>query len=227
MFDNHLQLDGSMLELDKSSIIRGLGYPDEEAVSTLVLEKLPEWIELGSISAKPCAVAGFAKITTTEQLIKLETGREFAGRLLSRAMADVPEALLLVVTLGEGISELINKQKGGFDAMGLDAVASEMVEAAADRFEEIALERFCPGNRYRTLRFSPGYCDWNIKELSGLLELFDLSLVGVSLTEGGMMRPRKTIAGLTGISNHPQIDGQNPCGYCGDMDCDHRRDAER
>lgn len=225
MVDEILELDSRQILLEPGRVLRALGYPTPEAASDLVREALPGWIDQTVQRARPRTLLKIVEFAAKDGFVKILDGPVFHGRLLVKTMSQTSEAMLLVATLGDGISQWISKlgADSALDAMGVDAVASELLEAAADRFEAMAGESLRPGLPWRTLRFCPGYCDWNISELPRLLGCFDPGRIGVSLTSGGMMSPQKTIAGMTGLSDSSEAAGKNPCKYCGKKDCDHRR----
>jgi hypothetical protein len=225
MADEIFELDAQQIPLEQDHLLHALGYPTAQAASQIVLGALPGWIEQTVQKAEPRALIKIMTVDSHDGLVKVADGPAFHGRLLAKTMSGISEAMLLLVTLGEGVSQLISELGAGraLDAMGVDAVASEMVEAAANRFEAIAGKALRPGLPFRTLRFSPGYCDWNVSELPDLLTCFDASRIGVSLTPGGMMAPRKTLAGMTGLTESQEAASNNPCDHCGKKACDHRR----
>lgn len=225
MVDEIFALDSHLIPIDKDRVLHALGYPTAEAASDVVLGELPGWIDQTLQKANPHALFRIVDIYAEGGLVNVEGGLTFHSRLLSVTMSEISEAMMLVVTLGDEISNLIRElnQDRPLEALGVDAAASELVEASADQLEVMAAEALRPGLPNRSLRFSPGYCDWEINELPQLLGSLDPSRIGVSQTSGGMMTPPKTIAGLTGLSASPDAAARNPCRHCGKKNCDHRR----
>jgi hypothetical protein len=72
---------------------------------------------------------------------------------------------------------------------------------------------------------SPGMHNWDIQELGSLLGSVAVEKIGVKLTSGGMMYPRKSVAMIIGIGqNMFQKSPNETCAYCNLKDsCRHRR----
>jgi hypothetical protein len=76
-----------------------------------------------------------------------------------------------------------------------------------------------------TVRFSPGYCDWSLREQITLFRMVKTRSIGVSLSPSALMKPRKSVSGVFGLS----ADGpasrvrSNPCLMCEKLDCFSRR----
>lgn len=218
-----LTLPAADITVDHERVLRAMGYPRGDAASRAVLDGLPEWADGVVERARPRAVWRTVEVAVENGRVGVVGGPVFHGKLLARTMRPAGRVLLLLVTVGEEVSNWIRERMAQepLAGVGADAVASELVEAAADRFEEMAA-RAAGHESYRTLRFSPGYCDWRVDELPALLGIVEPARIGVTLTSGGMMKPTKSIAGMVGLSNDPAAAAFKPCDYC-KKDCDHRR----
>jgi hypothetical protein len=114
------------------------------------------------------------------------------------------EALaLFVATLGEPICDEISQafRRNDFPLGSmLDATASEAADLMAQRLEEIFRERLNSrgsfGHPLATLRFSPGYCGWDMSGQRSLFEATHPSTIGISLNESFLMRPIKSVSGV-------------------------------
>jgi hypothetical protein len=220
-----LTFDARQIPVEQDRVLRALGYPSADAASEMVRAALPGWIDEAVEKSAPRAVFKIVDVAANGARVQVAGGPSFQGRLLAEAMVEISEAVLLLVTLGEGVSQFISELSAGraLDAVGVDAVASELVETVANQFAAMAAAAARPVLPFRTLRFSPGYCDWSINELPEVLACLDPGRIGVSLTAGGMMMPQKTIAGMAGLSASSEAATRNPCRNCPRKDCDHRR----
>jgi len=73
-------------------------------------------------------------------------------------------------------------------------------------------------------RFSPGYCDWALEEQFKIAKLLDFSKIGVTLTEGCMMVPKKSISAMVAIADESIFkDFVSSCTICEKQDCGYRR----
>jgi hypothetical protein len=104
----------------------------------------------------------------------------------------------------------------------LDAVGSEAVEEVTCLLEGRLRERAMAGDAKISLRYSPGYCDWDITQQKALFRAFDGNSLRVKLTEGCLMIPRKSVSGIIGIGLDHSIT-LSPCLSCNKKDCPSRR----
>ncbi len=133
-----------------------------------------------------------------------------------------------VLTLGERLDETVSALQGEsfFDAYLLDAAGSELAEETADALEKFLASRAAAEGMEITARFSPGYCDWDLKQgQDALFRFLDAGSVGVRCNEAGMMSPLKTISGVVIAS--PRVPVRVACSWCSQRECVHRRSTER
>lgn len=130
------------------------------------------------------------------------------GRNAKEAPIDVIAALaehlaLFVVTLGQGLGDALARLFAAEDfalAYTLDAMAS----VAADRAAEVAEKRFESDLRARgwaapdgaALRYSPGYCGWDVTGQRRLFATLRPDRIGVTLTDSCLMQPLKSVSGV-------------------------------
>jgi hypothetical protein len=77
---------------------------------------------------------------------------------------------------------------------------------------------------YAAPRVSPGYGTWDVAFQSKLLALLPAAELGISLTSGQMMVPRKSVSFAVAFDDHPPK-GHRPgaaCERCGLERCRHR-----
>jgi hypothetical protein len=143
------------------------------------------------------------------------------------------EALtLFAVTVGPALSERIAELfDEGQLALGatLDAVASEGTELAGVRLDRTVLAearaRGRAGETSTILRYSPGYCGWNITGQRALFAELEPGQIGISLNESCLMEPLKSISGVMVLGPagiHEFDDDYSFCGSCRTRDCRRR-----
>lgn len=147
---------------------------------------------------------------------------------LAKTLGGCSRATVFLATLGKGIDALINraiKEKKLSDAYIYDAIGSAVVEGIVDEFQRSVDAAALEEGKKTTLRFSPGYCDWKIRDQEKLFGLLDGKLIGVELNESCLMEPRKSVSGVFGIGESRDIDkdDKNPCRACGKRNCIARR----
>jgi cobalamin-dependent methionine synthase I len=140
-------------------------------------------------------------------------------------------AVLVLVTIGDGIERAVEtyREQGQLaPALVFDAFGSAAAEAAAAAAEEAVREAVEVGGMRCSRRFSPGYGGWNVAEQRWILEALDGADVGVSLTRGCMMTPRKSVTFAMTVGADPiELRRDDVCASCGVADCEWRDTPER
>lgn len=147
---------------------------------------------------------------------------------LAKVLKPCNEAIVFVATIGEAIDDEIKSlmRHHYSTAYILDAMGSLAVESIVQQFQTKMQQQFMSRGLDTTLRFSPGYCDWNITEQRKLFALLPDNFSGVKLTDSCLMQPRKSISGIFGIYSIPEgtpITPFNPCLECARTECIARR----
>lgn len=151
---------------------------------------------------------------------------EIKSKSLAKNMKGCKEAVLLGATLGTGVDILMRRASltDMAKAVVLQACAAAMLEEYLDeRQEEIAGELAGEG-KYLRPRFSPGYGDFSIKHQGEILSMLEApKKIGLTMTEGCMLTPVKSVTAVIGISTSKEPCHRKGCEECGKKDCMYRR----
>ena len=156
--------------------------------------------------------------------VTLEGGTRFNSRDLAAYLKGCEEALLLGATLGSRVEAAIRRLALGSVAEGAaaQAVAAALIESYCDEVQA----RFDTGGLAQRPRFSPGYGDWDLAEQRLLFPVLNCAkLIGLTLTEGCMMAPSKSVTAVIGLSEDVQC-VWNKCMTCGNINCPYRASEE-
>ena len=129
-------------------------------------------------------------------------GMEVSSRALARNLQGCDQAALFGVTLGLEVDRLIYRlsRTASAEAVITDACAAAAVEAACDELCAGLKEEAARTGRKTRPRFSPGFGDFTLAYQPALFRLLELSKrIGVSLTDGGMMTPAKSVTAVVGF----------------------------
>lgn len=157
------------------------------------------------------------------------TALSLEGKDIGELLKDCVEAVLMAVTLGQGIDRLLAKKSVSnmADAVIMDACASAAIENVADHFEmdlrrEVEAEGF-----FLTDRFSPGYGDLPLSAQKKLCAALDTERkIGLSLSPALLMIPGKSVTAVLGISRKPKPRRKRGCESCSLFrDCMYRREG--
>ena len=110
---------------------------------------------------------------------------------------------LFAVTLGQGIGDALGRLFAAEDfalAYTLDAMASVAADGAAEtaerRFESDLRARGWAVPDGAALRYSPGYCGWDVTGQRRLFAALEPDRIGLALTDSCLMQPLKSVSGV-------------------------------
>ncbi len=184
-------IDPRELKIKESELAARLSAPYGAPV-----DKLDGLYETLISVARPAYVAARVKLTKGNGGIYVG-GMRTASKALLKLCEDSGECIVMAATLGIGVDRLVIKkaQTSAAEAFVTDAMADALVEALCD----LAEERLCRGLT-ASGRFSPGYADLELEMGEGILALTEAErLLGIKLTNGGMMIPKKSVNAIIAI----------------------------
>lgn len=170
--------------------------------------------------------------------VELADGTVFISSGLARHLQGCDRLLLFGATLGSRVDTAVRRISLGSIAEGAaaQAVAAALIESYLDE-QEVQWKKALPAQwRYRS-RFSPGYGDWDLTEQKKIFRLLDCAkTIGLTLTEGGLMAPTKSVTAVIGIDRSGRDTGKAEdgcgrtkpaCAACGKRDCPYREASGR
>lgn len=195
--------------LEPEHVSRYLGYTGRRRPSRKVQEQLSKvWTEAVGL-LKP--VGDYRLVTKAEASA---TGMPLPADLVGVGLC----------TAGSALEEESLRRSGDgetLDALILDAVGSAAAEAAADALNTLLCAEARKANLYASPRVSPGYGKWDVSNQPKLLSLLPARELGVSLTPGLMMVPRKSVSfAVNLLKDRPRgYGGRSRCARCGLRNC--------
>ena len=139
------------------------------------------------------------------------------GNDVRAILAPCREAVLLAATLDAESERLLLRMqaKDAAQALLLDAVLSAAIEAVLDAREEALRRELAAQGRYLTDRFSPGYGDMPLAQTREICEVLGAQrAIGLTVSAGGVMIPRKSVTAILGISDVPVARRPAGCEGC-------------
>lgn len=131
------------------------------------------------------------------------------------------QATLFALTLGEGLpdyAKLCINEGRLWEGSIADLFGSHGIEILAGRFHDYLKGTKIPQGLFSTLRFSPGYGDWQLKEQVQVISYLEAERV-IRVTENYLLEPVKSITALVGWAGFPQEtdypQGKRGSGFCG------------
>ena len=139
------------------------------------------------------------------------------GNDVRAILAPCREAVLLAATLGAESERLLLRMqaKDAAQALLLDAVLSAAIEAVLDAREEALRGELAAQGRYLTDRCSPGSGDMPLAQTREICEVLGAQrAIGLTVSAGGVMIPRKSVTAILGISDVPVARRPAGCEGC-------------
>ena len=110
-------------------------------------------------------------------------------------------------------------------AVILQACAAARLEEYLDAWQEERKKELEEEGLYLRPRFSPGYGDFSIHHQKALLQRLEApKRIGLTMTDGYMLTPSKSVTALAGLSPEEAACHRQGCESCGKIDCAYRRE---
>lgn len=156
------------------------------------------------------------------------------SRDLARNLRGLSEVFLFAGTLGPQADRLIARETRRDVSRGViaAAAASALIEDRCDGWQAEMRRQVAEEGKTLRPRFSPGYGDFDIGHQRDILRLLDAARgIGLTLTDGLMLAPTKSVTAVMGIAptesqeERPEAAARqaSPCAACGRVDCPYRR----
>ncbi len=204
-----------LVEVPRGEVLRYMGYPRSKSPSPGVLARVNALWPLA------------------QRLVDARGAFVLAGKAdaLTVGMPSPSERVAFgVCTAGLGLEDEVDRRTAAgemLEALILDAFGSAAAEAAADALQA----RVCAAVQADALtasrRVSPGYGTWHVERQVDLLARLPAAQLGISLTEGSMMIPRKSVSFAAVLTQARQGRSRHRCAACDLVDCRYRRDDDR
>lgn len=124
------------------------------------------------------------------------------GEAIGRHLKDCDHAVLFCATLGPGAEHALAVAQAKEMALAVvtDAVASALAEIYCEQVSRSLVSVLGLSSARVTSCFSPGYGDLDLSIQKDILQVLDaFRRLGVSVSRGGLLLPRKTVTAVMGI----------------------------
>jgi len=216
------------IEIDKDEVCRYLGYGKDQGPNSSISSLIDEEIEEAYGLIQPSCFYQLVDIKRVRKpRVILEDGSSITSKVLSRVLSRCYQVSIFVVNIGQDLEEKVaqlTRERQILRATILDAIGSESAEKTACCLQDEVQELANSNGAEITFRYSPGYCDWDIKQQRVLFQAMNSAPLGVNLTEECLMVPRKSVSGIIGLGHFKNwYLRYSPCRLCTQTDCQCRR----
>ncbi len=206
------------LSLTPDDVLRGQG-----ADPAIVRDRKPALLNAASLALEqgyaklhPAAMLHHVKVVEhRHERILLEGGKELVSPLVSHHLAGAEQVALVLTTVGTELEEYASASMSGNPLLGLalDGLGNAAVEVLGQQVCSRIAEQAGVAGLTASTPLSPGEPDWPVEV--GQPQIFaqlDPSQIGIRLTSGGMMIPKKSISFVVGIG--PEMVQTELCDLC-------------
>ncbi len=215
-------------EIDRENVCRQMGYGADCNPSPRIASLLDEYVENVHQLIQPSYSYDIRDVELTEgPAVFVEGSVVFRSQVIAGLLEECDKVAMFVVTIGDYLEDMVAwlaSHNNIVQSALLDAIGSDAVERVADSVQG-KIEELAHGEGLVTSRrFSPGYCDWDIRQQKMLFKAVNGNLAGVHLTDRCLMIPQKSISGIIGLGpSQASVEKYNPCRTCDKLDCCGRR----
>lgn len=136
-------------------------------------------------------------------------GLEFSSTYLTEGIKGAHGVTIMAATIGDRLPEYASAcMKAGkhWEGTVADLVGSNAVEIVTDDFFRFLEREHSVKGLYPTLRYSPGYGDWDLKDQESIIGLLGAK-PDIRVTENHILEPVKSVTALVGWSDKPVKQG--------------------
>ena len=215
------------LPVDRKEICRYLGYRGHEADEATK--------QLVEVCVRELLRVAEPKYVRREYPVKvLKEGTLDLGcfqtnsKNLMKNLGGCGQVLLMAVTLGLEVDRLLMRygKLNVTKAVVLQAAAAAMIESCCNRLCLEWKTEYEARGRYLRPRYSPGYGDFSLDFQKRILEeLYAGRQIGITLTDGCLMVPTKSVTAVIGISETEHFCQVEGCEACENAACLYRRSS--
>lgn len=212
--------------IQKSNILGLLGY--EKSNKDMHVDEVIESCIAESknlINPQGCILAvENEKISFPEGKLFIKGVNFDIGNIIASQIRQAEISVFFLCTIGNTIERIAKEKMNRGDLLEgyvLDLIGSEAVEEVATIVHEFIKEKALQEKLKITNRYSPGYCNWDVKEQFKLFGLFHDTNLNIKLTDSALMNPIKSVSGLIGVGENVAYKSYT-CSICSDKKCIYR-----
>ncbi|MGL5313001.1 MAG: vitamin B12 dependent-methionine synthase activation domain-containing protein [Peptostreptococcaceae bacterium] len=226
----------NLIKIDKNEVLRYLEYKGQD-ISDNLEDTINKCIEITKEKINPRYTLRVYPISRTkEKEVKIEgTNLVIVSEDIYNLLKGCDSCAIMATTLGIEIEKEIRKNSYSelTKSIVIDACATTAIEEICDIVQDNLKEELKEEGKYITNRYSPGYGDLPLEVNRDITNILNSSKeIGLTITEKGIMLPRKSVTAIIGISETKVGYSKKTCMNCsnynkckyqkGDDNCEHK-----
>lgn len=216
------------MELRIKEAARYLGFGKQE-IDEKTKNMIEEcFVQLTDIAEAKCTYQKFALSQSEDGKLQF-AGVNICSKDLGKNLKGCKEILLFAATLGISVDRHMKKLEvlDMARAVVFQACAAAYLEEYCDKKQQELEKHALKTGEYLRPRFSPGYGDFSILHQQDILQILGAAKqIGLTMTDGYMLNPTKSITAVIGVSRTKDSCDHKGCMDCTKEDCLYRRSEE-
>ena len=206
------------ISIDREEVLRYLEYKGQDIDNNLI-EIIEECRNITKDRINPRYTFRVYSIKQKYKgIIELEgTNLILESNDLYEILKDCNECILMAATLGINIEKDIKKYSCTELTKGIiiDSCATTAIEEVCDRVQNEIENNILKNGQYLTFRYSSGYGDLSIEKNTEILTILNgQKEIGLTITNSGIMIPRKSVIAIIGITDKTVEEDKTSCSTC-------------
>ena len=206
------------ISIDREEVLRYLEYKGQDIDNNLI-EIIEECRNIAKDRINPRYTFRVYSIKQKYKgIIELEgTNLILESNDLYEILKDCNECILMAATLGINIEKDIKKYSCTELTKGIiiDSCATTAIEEVCDKVQNEIENNILKNGQYLTFRYSPGYGDLSIEKNTEILTILNgQKEIGLTITNSGIMIPRKSVIAIIGITDKKVEQDKTSCSTC-------------
>lgn len=213
------------MDIRTKEAVRYLGY-GKCAVDEQTMQMIQDsFRELEQIAEPKSVYRIFEVSFPNEDEVQIENVK-IRSKSLYKNIRGCEKVVMLGTTLGTEVDRQIRKYEliSMARAVVLQACAAAYLEEYCDDVQAHIATLMEEEGLYLRPRFSSGYGDFSILHQKDILQMLEAAKkIGLTMTEGYMLTPTKSVTAIIGVSNTKEPCHRKGCEECTKTDCLYRR----
>ena len=204
-------MEARLTDIPVKEVLRYLGH-DRQAIDGRLERQITHCIDAVLRSSRP---------RLTYRILDVHDGCPdglvLGGNDIKTLLYPCKQAIIMAATLGPEAEVLLRRTEvlDMADAVIMDSAQSTAIENVCDNFEFEMRLSFSRQGLWLTDRFSPGYGDMPLENQKEIVAALSAEKrIGLTLTPGNIMVPRKSVTCIIGISTEKQRLVRRGCAFC-------------
>ena len=204
-------MEARLTDIPMKEVLRYLGH-DRQAIDSALEDQIISCIRSVRESSRPRLT--YTVLNVHDGVI---SGLYLAGNDMKNMLYPCSMAIIMAATLGPEAEALLRRTEvlNMADALIMDSAQSTAIENVCDNFEAQMRAAYRTEGMFLTDRFSPGYGDLPLDCQKNIIALLGAEKrIGLTVTAGNILVPRKSVTCIIGISERRQKLERRGCASC-------------